>query len=35
VHGGGGILSLSVRPGEVETLRAALIEEGFDIEVED
>lgn len=35
VHGGGGILSLSVRPGEVETLKAALIQEGFDIEVDD
>jgi prephenate dehydrogenase len=34
VHGGGGILSLSVRPGEAETLKAALVEEGFDIEVE-
>ncbi|MGH8951343.1 MAG: prephenate dehydrogenase [Acidimicrobiia bacterium] len=35
VHGGGGILSLSVRPGEVETLKAALAEEGFEIEVDD
>ncbi len=35
VHGGGGILSLSVRPGEAETLKAALIKEGFMIEVED
>jgi prephenate dehydrogenase len=35
VHGGGGILSLSVRPGEVETLKAALTQEGFDIEVDD
>jgi prephenate dehydrogenase len=35
VHGGGGILSLSVRPGEAETLKAALIEEGFTIEVEE
>ena len=35
VHGGGGILSLSVRPGEAETLKAALVEEGFDIETED
>jgi prephenate dehydrogenase len=35
VHGGGGILSLSVRPGEAETLRAALVEEGFTIEVEE
>jgi prephenate dehydrogenase len=35
VHGGGGILSLSVRPGEVETLKAALTDEGFTIEVDD
>ena len=35
VHGGGGILSLSVRPGEVETLKAALADEGFAIEVDD
>jgi prephenate dehydrogenase len=35
VHGGGGILSLSVRPGEAETLKAALIKEGFDIEADD
>ena len=35
VHGGGGILSLSVRPGEAETLKAALVKEGFDIEVDD
>ncbi len=35
VHGGGGILSLSVRPGEAETLKAALVEEGFAIEVEE
>jgi prephenate dehydrogenase len=35
VHGGGGILSLSVRPGEAETLKAALVEEGFTIEVEE
>jgi len=35
VHGGGGILSLSVRPGEAETLQAALVKEGFDIEVDD
>lgn len=35
VHGGGGILSLSVRPGEVETLKLALIDEGFEIESDD
>ncbi|MGH8871712.1 MAG: prephenate dehydrogenase [Acidimicrobiia bacterium] len=35
VHGGGGILTLSVRPGEAETLKAALLEEGFDIETDD
>ena len=35
VHGGGGILSLSVRPGEAETLKAALVEEGFTIEIEE
>ena len=35
VHGGGGVLSLSVRPGEAETLKAALVKEGFTIEVED
>ena len=29
LHGGGGVLTLSVRPGEAETLRAALIAEGF------
>lgn len=28
-HGGGGVLTLSVRPGEVATLRAALFAEGF------
>lgn len=32
VHGGGGILTLSVRPGEVETLKSALVAEGFEIE---
>ena len=32
VHGGGGILTLSVRPGEVETLKAALAGEGFEVE---
>jgi prephenate dehydrogenase len=31
-HGGGGVLTLSVRPGEAETLRAALSDEGFDLE---
>jgi prephenate dehydrogenase len=35
VHGGGGILSLSVRPGEAETLRSALTAEGFAIETDD
>ena len=30
-HGGGGILTLSVRPGEAPTLRAALVSEGFTI----
>jgi glycine cleavage system regulatory protein len=35
VHGGGGILTLSVRPGEAETLRAALAREGFEIESDD
>jgi prephenate dehydrogenase len=35
VHGGGGVLSLSVRPGEAETLKTALVEEGFTIEVEE
>jgi prephenate dehydrogenase len=32
VHGGGGILTLSVRPGEVETLKSALAGEGFEVE---
>lgn len=31
-HGGGGVLTLSVRPGESETLRAALVDEGFVLE---
>jgi prephenate dehydrogenase len=31
-HGGGGVLTLSVRPGEAEALRAALSDEGFDLE---
>jgi prephenate dehydrogenase len=35
VHGGGGILTLSVRPGEAETLKAALTGEGFEIEDDD
>jgi prephenate dehydrogenase len=35
VHGGGGILTLSVRPGEAETLKAALTGEGFDTEPDD
>ncbi len=30
-HGGGGVLTLSVRPEEAEALRAALIAEGFDL----
>lgn len=34
VHGGGGILTISVRPGEVEPLRAALAAEGFEVESE-
>ena len=32
LHGGGGVLTLSVRPGESETLRAALAAEGFALE---
>jgi prephenate dehydrogenase len=32
VHGGGGILTISVRPGEVEPLKAALVREGFEVE---
>jgi prephenate dehydrogenase len=35
VHGGGGILTLSVRPGEVETLKVALAGEGFEVEDDD
>lgn len=31
-HGGGGVLTLSVRPGEAETLREALSQEGFELE---
>lgn len=30
-HGGGGVLTLSVRPGEAETLRGALTTEGFEL----
>ena len=32
LHGGGGVLTLSVRPGEAEPLRAALRAEGFNLE---
>jgi prephenate dehydrogenase len=32
VHGGGGILTISVRPGEAEPLKAALAREGFEVE---
>lgn len=32
LHGGGGVLTLSVRPGESEPLRAALRSEGFTLE---
>jgi prephenate dehydrogenase len=35
VHGGGGILTLSVRPGEIEPLKSALAGEGFDIDDDD
>ena len=31
-HGGGGVLTLSVRPGEAEALRDALVAEGFELE---
>jgi prephenate dehydrogenase len=31
-HGGGGVLTLSVRPGEAATLRDALAAEGFELE---
>lgn len=31
-HGGGGVLTLSVRPGEAEALKAALAVEGFQLE---
>jgi prephenate dehydrogenase len=30
-HGGGGVLTVSVRPGESEALRAALVAEGLDL----
>lgn len=30
-HGGGGVLTLSVRPGEAETLRGALSDQGFEL----
>ncbi len=32
VHGGGGILTITVRPEEAETLRTALVAEGFETE---
>jgi prephenate dehydrogenase len=32
IHGGGGVLTLAVRPGEAEPLRAALAAEGFQTE---
>ena len=32
VHGGGGVLTITVRPGESETLRSALADEGFETE---
>ncbi len=35
VHGGGGVLTLSVRPGEAETLKTALFDEGFQLEPDD
>ncbi len=35
VHGGGGVLTLSVRPGETETLKSALLDEGFELEPDD
>lgn len=35
VHGGGGILTLAVRPGESEPLKAALSAEGFEVEDDD
>jgi prephenate dehydrogenase len=30
-HGGGGVLTLSVRPGEAETLSGALVGQGFEL----
>lgn len=30
-HGGGGVLTISVRPGEAEPLRAALLTQGFEL----
>jgi prephenate dehydrogenase len=35
VHGGGGVLTLAVRPGEAETLKTALFDEGFQLEPDD
>ncbi len=35
VHGGGGVLTLAVRPGETEPLKAALAAEGFETEDDD
>ena len=32
LHGGGGVLTITVRPGEAETLRSALSAEGFETE---
>ena len=32
LHGGGGVLTLSVRPGEAEPLKGALVSEGFTLE---
>jgi prephenate dehydrogenase len=32
LHGGGGVLTITVRPGEAETLRTALVAEGFETE---
>ncbi len=34
-HGGGGILTISIRPGGREMLTRALVEEGFELQVED
>ena len=31
-HGGAGVLTLSVRPGESEALKTALVEEGFEVD---